>query len=151
VSDTGAAPAGSSTINVVGTAGALNHQDSVALTLYTAGPSAAALTAPADGTTGVALAPTFTWTDATNETGYTLEIATDPDFATIVHTAALAANSTSYNGATLSPDTVYYWRIGAGNVCGTENSATRAFRTAAVPACTELLLEPGFEGGPTSA
>ncbi len=139
--------AGTYTIDLIGTAGALTHQDNVTLNLSAAKPGATALSTPLDGATGVALTPTFMWSNVANEAGYTIEIATDPDFATIVRSAALAADTTSYSGAMLGSDTVYYWRVWANNACGAETPAMRAFRTAAPPACTELLLYPGFEGG----
>ena len=50
--------------------------------------------------------------------------------STIVDSAGLAAGSTSYNGATLSPDTLYYWRVVAVNPCNSVASAVSAFRTA---------------------
>jgi subtilisin-like proprotein convertase family protein len=135
IGDTGGAAAGSYAIDVIGTAGALSHKSTVTLNLYTAKPGAAPLTSPADGSTGVALAPAFTWTDVAGETGYGLQLATDPEFANIVHTASLPAGSVAYSGATLNADTLYYWRVGAVNACGTQDSATWAFRTGSV-GCT---------------
>ena len=134
IGNTGAAAAGTYNIDIIGTAGALTHQTGVILNVYTTAPAAATLTSPADGTTGVATAPTFTWSDVAGESGYTLDIATDPGFAAIVHTAALAANTTSYSGAALSIGTLYYWRVTAVNACGGVSSATWAFRTVA-PSC----------------
>ncbi len=138
IGNTGALTPGVYTFNVIGTSGSLSYNDTVSMQLSSAAPGAATLTAPADGSTGVATGPTFTWNDVADEAGYILEIATDPAFSSIVHSASLAANTVSYNGATLSSDTVYYWRVRASNACGSTNTPTWAFRTAAL-ACTTYV------------
>lgn len=129
------ASAGTYTIDVIGTSDSLTHSDAVTLRLFdplSAGPS---LTTPADGAMDITTTPAFAWNDLPNESGYTLEIATDPDFATIVDSPALPADTTSYSGATLSSDTVYYWRVRGSNACGFADSPVFAFRTHAI-GCT---------------
>ena len=132
VGNTGAATAGSYEITISGAgAGSPGHQDMVTLNLAKAVPGAAPLTAPADGTTGQSTTPTFTWSAVAGAASYTIEIATDPDFANIVDWAS-GLTGTSYTpGSALSADAVHYWRVRAANACGNQDSATWAFRTEA--------------------
>ncbi len=81
IGNTGSVTAGAYTIGVTGTSGSLTHSANVTLNVsapLTAGPT---LTAPLDGSTGVATTPTFTWSAVTGATSYTLQVATDPAFA----------------------------------------------------------------------
>lgn len=80
-------------------------------------PSTFQLTGPASGTVGEILTPTLTWTDATDETSYTLEIATDSAFTTLAYQTNLPADTTQFTvpAGALSPNTVYYWRVTANN------------------------------------
>ena len=80
-----------------------------------------ALTSPANGLTGVAIEPTFTWSDASFESSYTLLISTAGssqsafDAAVVRTKNGIAANTTSYTFAesdtSLSNGTTYYWQI----------------------------------------
>ncbi len=141
VGNTAAAAAGSYTINVLGTGGAVTQNQDVALTVYTAAPGAPTLTAPANGATGTALSPTFTWAAATQAKTYTIEIATDAGFTNIVRTST-GITSTSYSGATLLSDTQYFWRVRAVNTCGTgSDSAVFSFRTGLI--CTSTISYTG--------
>lgn len=77
-------------------------------------PSGFALVSPADGSKGVVLTPLLTWNDSSDETGYTIQIATDSTFASIVYQdATLAANTVSHTvpSGVLSAATPYYWRV----------------------------------------
>ncbi len=100
-------------------------------------PLAAAptLTAPANGSTGAATTPTFTWNAVAGATSYEIQVATDPAFAAIVASATGLAGSSWTPGSALASDTVHYWRVRAANACGGVWSTIWAFRSAA-PACT---------------
>ncbi len=142
VSNTGAGSPGPSTINVLGTSGALTQNQNVTLNLYTASPGTPTLTAPANSATGVAISPTFTWSAATQAKTYTLEIATDAGFTTIVHTGT-GITGTTYSGATLGANTQYFWRVRAVNPCGTgSNSAAFSFTTALICTATASYTGP---------
>jgi len=69
------------------------------------------------------------WTDnATDETGFEIDRATNSTFTSDLTTFAVAANTTSYSDSGLLDETTYYYRIRAIN--GTGNSANAAFATA---------------------
>jgi subtilisin-like proprotein convertase family protein len=130
VGNTGAASAGTYSIDVIGTSGALVHQDTVTLNLQDPISISPTLTAPADGSTQQPTMPTFTWDVLGQALGYDIEIATDPGITDVVDSAT-GLPSASYTPATLlSSNAVYYWHVRATNSCGTGSySPVSAFRT----------------------
>ncbi|HWT15420.1 MAG TPA: hypothetical protein VN581_06515, partial [Patescibacteria group bacterium] len=81
------------------------------------GPAAGvSLTAPANGASGVATMPTLTWAAMPAATGYTVEVASDAGFATIVSSGTVTG--TSFQATGLAPSTTYHWRVRANNACG---------------------------------
>lgn len=155
IGNTGAASAGSYNINVIGVYSSLTHSSTVGLNLYTASPGTTTLTAPSNSATGVAVQPTFTWTASGQAASYTLEVATDPGFTIIVHSAT-GLTGTSYNGATLNTSTTYYWRVRVVNSCGTSaNSSVFSFTTVSEPgdcsvgSAANILYSNNFETSTT--
>ncbi|NCT69201.1 MAG: hypothetical protein GXC76_16355 [Rhodanobacteraceae bacterium] len=80
-------------------------------------PGATALTLPADGATGTPRSPTFTWSADPAAVSYTIEIASDAAFTTIVASGTPTA-ATFTPTTPLSPMTTYYWRVRANSPCG---------------------------------
>ena len=119
IGDTASAAAGSSTITIEGVGGGKTHDTLVDLTIYDASPAAApTLTSPADNATDVPLTPTFTWDAVSGAETYTLQVATDAAFNSIVHTAT-GITGTSYTMPDqLNMGATYYWRVAAENPCG---------------------------------
>ena len=110
-------------------------------------PGAFTLAAPASGATGQALTPTLSWSDATGERGYTLEVAGATSFSSTVHQTDLAENVTAYaipEGA-LSVDQTYYWRVTAKNDAGATTAANAPFdfNTNHPTACNLVSPEDG--------
>ncbi|MEO8277700.1 MAG: hypothetical protein ABI639_15915, partial [Thermoanaerobaculia bacterium] len=118
-----------------------NASDSVTVSI-TPGADAPALVAPADGAINQALPVALSWAPVAGATTYTLEVATDAAFASIVHSETIGGTSTSVAG--LDP-IEYFWRVRATNVCIGAPSATRTFTV------TDVLFTDGFESGGTSA
>jgi hypothetical protein len=81
---------------------------------------------------------TLNWVDnSNNETGFTVEMAADSDFATILQTITTGADATSQDFAGLTAGTTYYFRVQASNVIGTSAWSTtlmQATLTATIPA-----------------
>lgn len=172
VSTTGVA-AGSYPISINGvSAGPINRTAEVGLVVQVAPPAAATLTTPANGATNVAPNVAFTWSAVPNTIDYTVQIATDAAFNTIVRTATVTG--TSYTPAALDTSATYFWRVYARNACsvaaelfadGFEGtgpaaslgtvSATGTFVTAAAPgdcpagAAPTIVLSEDFEGAAT--
>ena len=85
--------------------------------------------------------PTFSWHSAQAAQNYTLEIATDPSFASPIDTET--TDSTSYTStSTLPPGKTLYWRVRANDVANNLNwSATQTF-THNLPAPAALHSRP---------
>ncbi|MBL0926043.1 MAG: hypothetical protein IBJ11_00110 [Phycisphaerales bacterium] len=103
------------------------------------GPFQWALLTPAYNSTGVGLNPTFTWAfPATNTTiaPYTLDIATDVNFTTIVGSINIptAATTATYSGTPLAPNTLHYWRLTDAAGATATNSAYQFTTGTGVPA-----------------
>lgn len=70
------------------------------------------------------------WTDeASNETGYVVERATNPAFTAGLTAATVGANVTSYAVIGLSVGTTYYFRVRGTNVVGDSENSTAASAT----------------------
>ncbi len=107
------------------------RQLAIPVSLFAAAPGATTLATPADGATDLPTRPTLTWTPTTDGASYTVQIATDSNFNTIIDTGT--TTSTSYQPSTpLLTETTYFWRVRATNVCGNGTlSAVRSFTTGA--------------------
>ncbi len=111
--------AGIHSFDVVGTAAGPNvHQDTVGLTVLAAAPGAPGLTTPANGAVSVGTVPTFTWGAVAGASSYSIQVATDAAFTSIVASAAGLASTTWPSSVSLSPTTEYFWRVQAINACG---------------------------------
>jgi subtilisin-like proprotein convertase family protein len=86
------------------------------------------LSSPTEGSTGVAINTSFSWTAVSGASSYDIDIATDPAFSNIVSSANVGTNSYT-PGASLSDSTVYYWRVRANDSCGSTDYAMAAFET----------------------
>ncbi|HEY6941247.1 proprotein convertase P-domain-containing protein [Dokdonella sp.] len=129
INTTGVA-SGTYPMTINGTAsGASNQSASINMTVFAAVPGAPSLTAPANGSNGVALRPTFTWSGSNTES-YQIDVATDAGFGSIVLTQTVTG--TTFTPATdLSGNTTYYWRVTPSNGCGAGTvSPTFSFTTA---------------------
>ena len=94
----------------------------------TSTPSAPANPSPANGATGVSVAPTLSWSASANATSYNVYFGTSASPPLVGTTAG-----TTYTPSTLSNSTTYYWIVVATNSSVTASSATWSFTTAASP------------------
>jgi subtilisin-like proprotein convertase family protein len=106
-------------------------------------PSAADLTAPVDGATGVGLTPILKWNAVDQATAYRLQVATDPDFGDIIVDELI--NETMFQAPELDDDTGYYWRVAALNACGDGSFSEPAVFTTLAQFCStaDLVLPKG--------
>ncbi|HEX7769493.1 MAG TPA: GEVED domain-containing protein, partial [Dokdonella sp.] len=127
-----AAPAGTYDITLFGTNGGgtpTERSVEFEVTVASGIPGSATLTAPANGASGVATQPVFTWTGSPAAVTYTIELASDAGFGTIIATDTVEA-ATWTPAAALSPNTQYFWRVRANSPCGDSAwSATFSFTT----------------------
>jgi len=81
------------------------------------------LLTPSNGATAVSTTPTFTWSTSTNATSYTLQVATDPNFALpTVNQTGITSTSYTLSGNGLQEETLYYWRVIAVSSVGSQVS-----------------------------
>jgi len=150
ISNTGSAAAGSYAIQVQGTSSTGTKSRTVGLDLSAVAPSAVILSTPADGAVNQPDHPVLTWQAAGAGGTYTVEVASDAAFAGIVETASGLTGTTYTLTGTLDSNTTYYWRVRAGNACGTGGfSAPRVFTTLPAPGdCgAGLTAVPVFTAG----
>ncbi|TNF00780.1 MAG: choice-of-anchor D domain-containing protein, partial [Bacteroidetes bacterium] len=128
--------------------------DSIIVSNLTVNPAASAVTlsTPANGTTGVTLPVSFSWTSAP-EPGvtYNIQIATDAGFTSIVDQASGLA-TTTYLSNTLAPNTTYYWHVEAANTCGSAGyTSAFSFTTGSCVtiAATDVPVTISATGTPT--
>jgi hypothetical protein len=96
-------------------------------------PGDFALTTPACGAVGRSPTLTLDWADSPNAETFTVDIATDAGFVSIVHTASgIVPDSYAVPGGALSDCTTYHWRVTAFNENGQQSSTptTCSFTTA---------------------
>jgi len=73
---------------------------------------------------------TLTWVDNSNdETGFTVQIATDKNFTQNLRTVDVAADVTSYQFTLLAPNTKYYLQVAVFNAGGSSWSPTITDKT----------------------
>lgn len=65
---------------------------------------------PANGATGVALKPTFTWAPTTGATSYSLQVSKNSTFTALVINKSATTPSYTYT-LNLTAGTTYYWRV----------------------------------------
>src|SRR5207244_735537 len=115
-------------------------------------PAAPVLSTPANGTTGVANSPTLTWAAVTGATSYSVQVATDSGFTTIVSSGSPAGTSFTVSPP-LNESTTYFWRVASTSACGTGSfSAAFSFTTLCTLPGVPVLSSPadGSTGVSTS-
>lgn len=95
-------------------------------TLPTTGPT---LAAPADAADSQPVQPLLSWNADSGADEYTVELATDIAFTTIVDSATIAGTNWQPS-VVLGANTTYFWRVRSVNACGSgNNSDVRSFST----------------------
>jgi len=109
------------------------------LTLKINSPTFATLTlvSPTDGLIGATPPYTLTWNADANADSYTVELATDAAFTTIIDTATVT--TTTYDPTGIVDEMEYFWRVSPTNACGT-GAASDAW------SFTTNLIECGTRG-----
>ena len=92
-------------------------------------PGAFSMTAPANNALSIVPTPTLSWNGASGATTYTVEVNTSPTFSMVntFESTTIPAGTTSIVASSLSPSTVYYWRVIALNSVGTTTASGAPF------------------------
>jgi len=112
-----AATPGSGTLTVGGDDGQDIHTSDLALTLDAALVDGPALIAPADAATDTSLTPEFSWDAITDVDDYSIQVATDAGFTSLVIDETVTATSFTPT-SDLATGTEYFWRVAGVNLCG---------------------------------
>jgi hypothetical protein len=96
---------------------------------------------PANGSSGVSISPTLTWSASTGATSYDVYFGTSSTPSLVTNTT-----STSYAPGTLSAGISYYWMVVAKNSAGTNPSPVWSFVTTAA---TATSITPSAGSGAT--
>ncbi len=132
ISNTGALSAGNYVFQIEGTDSIETSTSDLSLLITVQAPDSVLLNEPANGASGVNLTTFFSWA-ANPATTYTIEVAEDENFTTVLESAANLSSGSYQLGAPLQVLTTYFWRVKAKNICGTGDwSETYSFTTGAV-------------------
>ncbi|RXP64655.1 T9SS C-terminal target domain-containing protein [Lutibacter sp. HS1-25] len=113
--------------DIVGTSAttSLEKRKEVLLNVYDANLTAPILTIPTDNKLAYLKPYSLNWNANFNAVSYTVQLATDASFTTIVEQATV--NTNSYKPILLALDASYYWRVKSINNCG-ESSYSNPFK-----------------------
>jgi len=143
---------GAYNITIIGVAGAVSKTRVVTFVVSGTPVPPVSLSSPSFNATGVATQPSFNWTAVPAAGFYTLEIATDNAFATIVQFITNITTLPRVLTTPLAENTVFYWRVKTTNDCGTgAYSSTGIFKTG-IGTCknsTDLPKNISSSGTPT--
>lgn len=130
ISNTGGATPGVYGLTLQGNSTSGTKTESLTLTINAGTPAATTNSTPANGASNVAVPTTLTWlASASNPVTYTVDVATDVGFSSIVQTTS-NINTTSLEVSGLSTNTTYYWRVRVDNACSSSAySPTFSFTT----------------------
>lgn len=154
IGNTGAATVGGYTLSLSASSTSGNKNADLGLNVFNATPGASTLSNPADGAINVPAQPTFSWTAASQAATYSIQVASDSGFGTIVASANGIVGTSWNSNVTLNTSSTYYWRVWADNMCGTgAQSASGSFSTVAAPgdcgigSTANILQTTDFEAG----
>lgn len=118
--------------------------------------TAPVLSSPLNNASAVAFQPAFSWNQVDGASSYLVQVATDPTFATglVISDSSAATTSLTITSVTLSPNTVYSWRVLARNAGGrgpasvvwTFTTKEAAEAGPAAPGGATLIMSEGFGG-----
>ena len=118
-----------------------------AFTTVSPAPPAPTLVAPSFAETEVSLTPLVCWSPAPGATTYSIELATDPEFANVVASYCGIEGPCFTLPASLSGNSTFFWHVRASNAGGSSTfSPTWKFTTATtVPTPPTIVMQPSSE------
>ncbi|MCB0442902.1 MAG: proprotein convertase P-domain-containing protein, partial [Flavobacterium sp.] len=113
VTTTASTPIGLHPIMVTATSGSTTKTVNMYVEVVSGNFSDITLTSPANATTVEPVGVAFSWTADPNATLYSIQIASEPSFNTIIEENSVTTNS--YVSSSLPNATTLYWRVSPGN------------------------------------
>ena len=117
---------------ISGAGTAQQYTTAAALHIASALPAPPSLTLPLADATAVAATPNFVWTATPQAINYTLEIAADEAFSTLLYSITVASTAVM-PPLYLHAAARYWWRVTAHNGCGSSMSTAATFTVRAFP------------------
>ncbi|OAB28771.1 Cadherin-like [Flavobacterium fryxellicola] len=117
ISNTNSVTIGTYVINARGTSTTATINLPVTLNIFDNTIGNVALSSPINGAENQQTSVLLQWNRLTNASSYTIEIASNPNFSTLIETATIALNS--YQTTALTSGTINYWRVKPNNPCTT--------------------------------
>jgi subtilisin-like proprotein convertase family protein len=115
-----AAMVGNNTITITGTSTSVTKSTDVTLAILDPALTPSTLVSPANAATGVNSLATLSWTPATSSgVTYSVEVASDAAFTTIVSSAS-GLTSPTFQTSVLAVSSTFYWRVTASNGCSVD-------------------------------
>lgn len=108
------APIGLHTIVVTATSGATTKTTNMYLEIVSGNFAVVSLNSPANAAIVEPSGVSFSWSADPNATLYSIQIATDPSFTSIIEENVVATNN--YVATSLPNSSTFYWRVSPGNV-----------------------------------
>ena len=126
------APIGFYTIAVTATSGSITKTVNMYLEIVSGNFAPVTLSTPANASVVEPTGVSFSWSADPNATIYTIQIASDASFTTIVEENSVATNS--YVSSNLPNATTLYWRVAPGNnACLGNYSSAFSFNKNSIP------------------
>lgn len=110
---------GSYNFTVVGNSSSVEKRTPLTLSLYEDNITTPSLNLPENNTSGIEPNSEMSWNDNENAQNYNIEIATDPNFTSLVVQETI--NTNTFTPSEITFNTTYYWRVKTTNECGESN------------------------------
>ena len=135
-------PGGAYTIPLTVSSGDTQQELSVQLIVDGGLLSPPLLVLPANNATDLPLSINFAWQSTANATGYSYQVASDPNFSTLAGQGNTTAVSATVGN--LESETTYYWRVRSQNSCGAGSWSTARQFTTGVVSCATIPASSGL-------
>lgn len=117
----------------------------ISLNILTQSPNAPALQIPPDLADGQGLKIPFLWEPIDIAERYFIQLTATPDFSTLI-TEQVSEGTNRSIISELDPNTTYYWRVSAENICGLSAwSEIFSFTTADIQCTTDIVADTPIE------
>lgn len=137
-------PIGTTNFIVKGNANSIERQSLLTLNTFEQQLVAPTQSTPQNNAVGIGILPEFSWNSDINAANYSIEIATDQNFNTIIESVNTV--NTSYASTLVSEyNTTYYWRIKSFNSCAESNYSSVYSFTTACNTVTDIQTTPGTD------
>tara|TARA_R110002051_G_scaffold160901_2_gene232490 strand:- start:12075 stop:18161 length:6087 start_codon:yes stop_codon:yes gene_type:complete len=118
ISNTGAAATGNYLVTLIGTSSPSADDEffNTYLNVYDGTIGNVTLSSPSDGANNQSSSLTLGWNNLPSASSYDVQVSTSPTFASLTESGTVV-NEIEYNTTSLSPGTIYYWRVRPNNPC----------------------------------